>query len=100
MVRERKAPETKKPCARLPDTDHNRRSCHGPYISDGIHPFERSRASCPIQRPDCCWTILRMIVFQNSKVWLSENHAKARATGARVLFRYQRRMLCFSSNAL
>src|SRR6478736_1843055 len=35
-----------------------------------------------------------------SKFESAENHAKARATGARVLLRYQRRMLCFSSNAL
>src|SRR5437868_1575486 len=32
--------------------------------------------------PDCCWTLLRMIIFENLNNG-STDHAKTRATGAR-----------------
>src|SRR4051812_1371800 len=45
------APKTQRPCARLRDAAPEgeisiRRSCHGLYISDGLHPFN-VRASAP-----------------------------------------------------
>src|ERR1700743_1480299 len=58
-----------------------RRSFHGLYIPDGIHPFEQSWASCPAQRPDCCWTILRMIVsrkFESPLLGRSYENARNR----------------------
>jgi len=59
-----------------------RRSCHGLWISDGVHPLGSQGHLAPAQRPDCCWTLLRMIVFRKSKVrCCAENHAKTRAKG-------------------
>jgi len=39
----------------------------------------------PAQRPDCCWTLLRMIVFRKSKVRIQRKIMRKRAqTVARV----------------
>src|SRR3954465_1693139 len=36
------------------------RSCHGFWISDGVHPFgSYGRLARCAQPPDCCWTVSR-----------------------------------------
>jgi hypothetical protein len=64
-----------------------RRSCHGLYVSDGVHPFGRAGIS---PRPAAgllldaslsviFLTLLRMIVSDQFGVRFSEGHAKTRA---------------------
>ena len=104
-------PETQRPCARLRDADRDisqisvRRSCHGLYVSDGVHPFD-STGILPVT-PSCriaagrlvLSTIfsenryplfrimpLRMTSPENRKSGSSEDHAKTRARCARELY--------------
>jgi hypothetical protein len=52
-----------------------------------------------VEHDPCRMMLLRMVVPENSESVCSEDHAKTRANSARTLSN-QRRMLCFSSNAL
>jgi hypothetical protein len=64
-----------------------RRSCHGLYVSDGVHPFVRMGI---LPRPAAgllldaspehdLLTLLRMIASEQFGVRFSEDHAKTRA---------------------
>ena len=71
-----------------------RRSCHGLYISDGVHPFG-SAGTLPrpaagllldvVEHDPFGMMLLRMIVSENSESDGSEDHAKTRANCARTL---------------
>ena len=59
-LRSNVGPETQRPCARLRDADHKMRSASGDPAMVFIFRMASIpsvvRASCPAQRPDCCWT--------------------------------------------
>src|SRR3954469_25012968 len=95
-----RTPETQRPCARLRDADRNFRSTSGDpamvFIFRMASILSVVRAPCPAQRPDCCWTSIeheRVHALAHDRPrksgvrTLPEDHAKTRATGARVHFR-------------
>src|ERR1700682_6171893 len=83
-----RSPETQRPCARLRDADRHMRSASGDpamvFIFRMASILSVVRASCPAQRPDCCWTFLRMTDSGNRSA-IFKKHAKTRATCAREL---------------
>ena len=112
FTRER-GPKTQRPCARLRDADRNTRSASGDpamvfiFRMASILSAVTGTLPCPaagllldvVEHDPYRTMLLRMIVSEKFGVRFPEDHAKTRANSARTLSN-QRRMLCFSSNAL
>src|ERR1700753_1313800 len=95
-----------------------RRSCHGFYISDGVHPFgSNGHLARYAQRPDCGWTLFKhdrlgktagAVPDHTPCAWSSPRKSESsswktmrkRAPICARKLTTQRRMLCFSSSAL
>ena len=59
------------------------RSCHGFWMSDGVHPFgSYGRLARCAQPPDCCWTFSRHECEHRTAVFA--HHARMRIVTARI----------------
>src|SRR3954454_11869815 len=80
-------PETQRPCARLRDTDRNKRSASGDpamvFIFRMASILSVVRAPCPAQRPDCCCTSFAHDFFMSLRMVVSENPESGLVSGRR-----------------
>src|SRR5258708_11760665 len=102
MVSRKPGPfKTQKPCARWRDADCDEVADPAPgdpamvfmFRMASILPMVRASARYA-QLPDCCWTLLRMIVFENLNNGFTD-HAKTRATSARELTKSTTNVMLF-----